>query len=122
MSGCGKTNCDCGCRHANPRRERRALRRSTMGAWVNNSATRSRLSRESIARGAYATGYYQPMLLPMAGDESTAVVVERPRTGATAAVTGGALALAGIMVLVNFAVLGFAGYGVYAYATRTRRR
>jgi hypothetical protein len=36
-----------------------------MGAWLNNSSTNARLARESTARGGYATGYYQPMIVPM---------------------------------------------------------
>ena len=36
-----------------------------MGAWLNGSATNARMSRESAIRGGYATGYYQPMILPM---------------------------------------------------------
>jgi len=42
------------------------MRRATMGAWPNGSATSARLTRESMIRNAYGTGYYQPLLPPMA--------------------------------------------------------
>lgn len=51
-----------------------------MGAWLNGSATSARMSRESAIRGGYATGYYQPMIVPMGSKalHSMASVVTAP--------------------------------------------
>ena len=122
MSGCGKgSGCDCGCRHANPRAARKNRRRSTMGAWMNNSATNARFARESTVRGGYATGYYRPLVLPMGSGEMTAPTTHTQVGNFRAdGMATGVMALTTVIVLFNLAFYVAAGYGVYKYFQRER--
>jgi len=82
------------------------------------------MSRESAIRGGYATGYYQPMIVPMGatqGEFAELVAASHAAQARSDSVGAGALVFAGALVVLNLAISGFAASGVYKYSTRNKR-